>query len=76
MNLGFDVCSETDFLKSPKAIICGLGKEGVIDDKTSPCGYDEFLNLSKTNNKFLIHSTFDSIVDVNSKFYVNNKYLY
>ena len=49
MNLGFDVCSETDFLKSPKAIICGLGKEGVINDKTSPCGYDEFLNLSKTN---------------------------
>lgn len=33
-----------------------------------------FENLSKTNNKFLIHNTFDAVLDVNSKFYVNNKY--
>jgi hypothetical protein len=34
-----------------------------------------FKNLSITNNKFLIHATLDSVVDLNSKFYVNNKYL-
>ena len=49
INLGFNVCGEPDFLKTPKSVICNLGKEGVINDKTSPCGYDEFVNSNETN---------------------------
>lgn len=34
-----------------------------------------FENLDKQHNKFCIHGTLDSVVDVESPFYVNNKYL-
>ena len=46
---GFNVCSEKDFLKTNKAIICSLGRDGVLNDEKSPCGYDEFLNISSNN---------------------------
>jgi len=34
-----------------------------------------FETLDKNQNKFLIHSTFDSIIDINNNNYINNKYL-
>lgn len=49
INNGYNVCSEKDFLKTNKAIICNLGKDGIINDDKSPCGYDEFLNINSNN---------------------------
>jgi hypothetical protein len=49
INNGFNVCLEKDFLKTNKAIICSLGKEGVLNDEKSPCGYTEFLNINESN---------------------------
>ena len=85
---GYENCKQGDHFtkymliekkKNSSDFLLGLDTDNFLilpnADSIQPQQYiNYFENLSKTNNKFLIHSTFDSIVDVNSKFYVNNKY--
>lgn len=55
MKLNFNPCNEKDFFSNPKAIMCGLGVDGIVNDSSSPCGNTEFLknkgNLSQCCSK-------------------------
>jgi hypothetical protein len=82
MKSGFNPCKEEDFLSNPKAIICGLGSEGLLNDPTSPCSKDGFLenegNLSQCCSKGKVSrdkcKTLKEFIDpcFNEKFLISN----